>query len=289
MNSLALINLKSCTKIVSIVSFLLVSLISQAAESTDSYGIIFMDRSGSMMIDRPDGQSRCSYSKQQTIHKISKFFFDNNIKGQQIDVKAFSSGGQVNSLTGGFVGFVDAMTAMNSLDAEGCSGLTALAEAMCDAADQLRNKFSIEAYQGAILRVYGSTDGDENDSPEAYCGGTNWQEMVYNKYLNEFPAVQFNATIYTGTVQSVSSSLSINSTSVNMVAGKALSNSVSNVEVLMDSQLVNPSLSNPTQSIQVIQTNSVDTFDFLRNLAADTGGETDVIPDDHGTGDPIDW
>jgi hypothetical protein len=120
---------------------------------------------------------------------------------QKINIKTICSGGQIQSISNGFVNFTAAFMALNRLDAQGCQESTALAEAMCDGADELHSHCSTEASRGATLRVYGSTNGAENNSPAAHCGGPNWQAQVYSKYLLEQPEVQFNTTIYTGTVQ----------------------------------------------------------------------------------------
>lgn len=222
----------------------------------ESYGVLFLDRSSSMNTLRPDGQSRCSFSKQQAVQKVSKFFLDATINGQQLNVKTFASGGQIQSLTNGFAGFNAAMMALYQLDPEGCSGLTALAQAMCDGADELRANYSTEAANGALLRVYGSTDGSENDSPISSCGGSNWQTSVTSKYLFELPPVQFNATIYTGTVQ-------------NILANK-------DKMYVLD-------VSSASQSVS-----STPTFQFLKQLSIDTGGTYEEISDSDG-GDPGDW
>ncbi|MBQ4835260.1 MULTISPECIES: VWA domain-containing protein [Pseudoalteromonas] len=228
----------------------------------ESYGILFLDRSGSMMTLRPDKQSRCAYSKQQAISKATKFFLDSSINGQKLNVKTFSSGGQIQSITNGFVDFTGAFMALQQLDGEGCRGATALAEAMCDGADELRTNFSVEASRGALLRVYGSSDGDENASPVTHCGGANWQANVTAKYLMELPQVQFNATIYTGTVQSIAMSDKLNAAIANDLPAYAMSPNT--------------------------YTKNVPTFDFLKQLAAQTGGTVEEVSDSDG-GDPGEW
>lgn len=220
-----------------------------ATAAVPSYGVLVMDRSGSMMSTRTDGQSRCSYSKQEAIDKVSRFFFNANINGQLIEVRTFNSANNMQSVTGGFVDFVGAMTAMNNLDAEGCSGGTALAQAMCSAADDLRAQFTNEADNGARLRVYGSTDGDENSSPSTPCGGSNWQDEVRSKYIVETPTIEFNPTIFTGTVS---------------IAGQHL-------DAVEQDNSKNGAI-----------TTSSSTFEFLQELAVATGGEIELISDSDG-------
>ncbi|WP_247688710.1 VWA domain-containing protein [Pseudoalteromonas sp. MMG012] len=224
-----------------------------AISAPESYGVLFLDRSGSMMTQRPDGQSRCAFSKQQAINKVTQFFLDSSINGQKLNVKTFSNGGQIQSISSGFVDFTSAFMALQQLDSEGCTGLTALAEAMCDGADELRNNFSVEASQGAILRVYGSTDGDENASPVANCGGSNWQAQVTSKYFLELPQVQFNATIYTGTVQNI---VNVNSAVANDASANA--------------------------SSQKLNAQNIPTFEFLKQLATKTGGKVELVSDSDG-------
>ncbi|WP_299492774.1 VWA domain-containing protein [uncultured Shewanella sp.] len=227
-----------------------------ATAAVPSYGVLVMDRSGSMMSTRTDGQSRCSYSKQEAIDKISRFFFNANLNGQLIEVRTFNSANNMQSVTGGFVDFVGAMTAMNNLDDEGCSGSTALAQAMCSAADDLRAQFSEEASNGARLRVYGSTDGDENSSPNTPCGGSNWQDEVRSKYTVEVPTVEFNPTIFTGTVSAAVRHLAV----IEQDQGKT----------------------------GAISTKS-STFEFLQELAVETGGEIELISDSDGDNPNEPW
>ncbi|WP_018693084.1 VWA domain-containing protein [Algicola sagamiensis] len=238
---------------------LAISACSFSTFAADSYGVLVMDQSGSMATKRLDGQSRCAYSRHQAIGKISKFFIQLN--GQQIDIRTFNSGGQLTSLTGGFTGsFVEAMNAVNNLAPEGCTGSTALAEAMCVAADDLRANFTNEANNGARLRVFGSTDGEENDSPVAHCGGGNWQDKVTDKYLTELPPIEFNATIFTSTVS---------------IAG--LNNEVAYTDIGRHT------------AYEVFGTESIPTFEFLKQLAAQTGGTVQVIADNDPDDDDGDW
>ncbi|KZW98548.1 hypothetical protein JL49_22570 [Pseudoalteromonas luteoviolacea] len=240
----------------------LVSASFSTLSAPESYGILFLDRSGSMLIKRPDNQSRCAFSKQQAISKMSKFFLDSSINGQELNIKTFASGGQIQSITNGFVDFSSAFMALSQPDGEGCSGMTALAEAMCDGADELRLNYAAEASQGAILRVYGSTDGDENHSPVSNCGGSGWQAEVANKYLYEQPPVQFNATIYTGTVQSIA-----------------------NLNNKMDAAIAKDLPAYALAPKHYAQ--SLPTFDFLKKLAAQTGGTVEEVSDNDGN--PGEW
>ena len=246
------------------VSMMSLSPLANAAQ--ESYGVIFMDRSGSMMTTRPDGQSRCAYSHQIALQKVNKFFYDNNINGQKLDVKVFSSGGQLTSITNGFTDAMGATIALYGLNPEGCGGLTALAEAACVSADDLRNSWTTAANNGALLRVYGSTDGDENNSPVANCGGSNWQAEVLDKYLAVQPAIQFNVDLFVGNVQKA--------------ATKSKGQEQQDYRIAEDVGY---------EGKKAQATKALSTFDFMRELAAKTGGVATDISDTHGDSGSGEW
>ena len=238
-----------------------------ASAADPSYGVIFMDRSGSMMTTRPDGQTRCAYSQQIAMQKVSRFFWNPIVNGQKLDIKTFSSGGQLTSITNGFTDFGGAVMALSQLDPQSCGGSTALAEAACLSADALRDSYTAAANNGALLRVYGSTDGGENSSPIANCGGAAWQAEVWLRYHNVNPDVQFNIDIYYGNVQKAA-----RKASANYEQSQTIAEDVGYGTVLK---------STPPSGLN--------TFDFMKQLATSTGGEVREISDVHGDNGNGEW
>ncbi|MBU2704453.1 VWA domain-containing protein [Zooshikella marina] len=240
---------------------LFVCFFSLGLHAHESYGVLIMDTSGSMRTPRHDGSSRCEYSILQAKSKVFRFFYQ--LHGKKIDIRTFNSGGNIISITGGFVDKFDAaMNALNSLSGKQCQGATALAEAMCLAADDLRFNYSNEAKQGDRLMVFGSTDGDENNSPRDICGGSDWQAKVEATYL-DLPQVEFNATIFIGNVGLLSDS----------------ENKYGDYGYLYNM---------PPNGFTALSTPT--TFEFLKKLAKKTGGQVETVKDsDVGDGSNDPW
>jgi len=154
--------------------------------------LVLLDRTGSMQALTSDGSTRCEKALGTAISDVN-IFFANNPPGSSVSVWTFRDAAYT-PLTNGFVNEATAEAALDALNPTGCSGLTPLAESMCDAVDALTTTFP-SAPAGA-LRLAVSTDGEENnsdgecDGPHSLAGtacGTfdpgSWQQKVCDKML----------------------------------------------------------------------------------------------------------
>ncbi len=148
--------------------------------------VILLDRTGSMRAKRENGNMRCADALETAKQDVADHF-DNYPLGSAA-VWTFA-GSSPTDLTGGFVNEADATAALNGLTADGCWGVTPLAESMCDAIDELTDTFTAEFAGQLILAV--SSDGGENNS-DGECDGFHdsggppysagsWQRKVLDK------------------------------------------------------------------------------------------------------------
>ena len=161
-----------------------------------NYGVLFLDKSTSMNSKRQDGRSRCDVSKDIAKKSVKNFFEKWN--GRQIDIRVFSESGDSKSITEGYTNNKSkAIDAIDSLPQDHCVGnATALAQSLCEAADQIRATFGADLRPGRDhLLVAAATDGEENDS-EGECSGDTWQDSVKEKFLNESPEIKLNMNFF---------------------------------------------------------------------------------------------
>lgn len=136
--------------------------------SCEPHMVVLLDRTGSMTTTRATGNTRCSDALTLAKSDVASFFSTNsNSTGASAAIWTFSSSS--TNLTGGFVNQATAMAALNGLTPEGCTGSTALADAICDASDALIANFPNSSPLNMFLAI--SSDGGENSSSGA-CSGT---------------------------------------------------------------------------------------------------------------------
>ncbi|HYO74117.1 MAG TPA: VWA domain-containing protein [Archangium sp.] len=154
------------------------------------YGMILIDRTGSMMQQRSTGNSRCKDALIQARGALTEFF-GTAVGGTHMAVWTFTNSA-VTKLTPTYVGKDDALAALNSLDPSGCSGSTPLADAMCWVADDM------QALEPKPTLLHVATDGYENNS-YGECSGPSgsyttpgtWQ----NKVLTRLTAAKVRARV----------------------------------------------------------------------------------------------
>jgi hypothetical protein len=132
----------------------------------EMHRIILLDRTGSMQAPFDENTTRCERARQTAIADVMAFFAQNPI-GASVAVWTFR-GTAPTELTPGFVDEATAIAALEGLAGVNCSGLTPLAESLCDAVDAL-----LAAYPSALastLEFSVSTDGEENNS-DGPCAG----------------------------------------------------------------------------------------------------------------------
>jgi hypothetical protein len=151
--------------------------------------LLLLDRTGSMAATRPStGNSRCRDALAVAREDARAFFAAG---GSQAAVWGFGDG--ITNWTGGFVGEAAVNAALDRLDPEGCDGSTPLAEAICDASDELSARFPQAPHGSRVLAV--SSDGGENDS-SGECAGFDsfsgppydpgsWQQKTRDKVLRQ--------------------------------------------------------------------------------------------------------
>ena len=157
--------------------FTLTTMLAAPSALSVNYGILYLDITRSMETSREEGSSRCAISK--SIAKTSVTAFFEKWNGRLIDVRTFSESGKVISLTGGFTKIAQpALDGIDSLTVDECPGkATALAEALCIAAEDIRNAVGEKIRPGRDhMMVVAATDGGENGS-NGPCSGENWQEF----------------------------------------------------------------------------------------------------------------
>ena len=174
--------------------------------------VIVLDRTGSMKIRRlATGNTRCQDAKATAMDDVN-LFFTNNPTGFA-DVWTFAGSASTN-LTGGFVDQVTAIAALSGLSDTGCSGLTPMAEGICDAIDAFPPSGPQSGHHLAI-----SSDGYENNS-SGQCAGDgsevgppppgnydvgSWQKKVWDKvqdrvtvYVRHWDALRDDMDVETG-------------------------------------------------------------------------------------------
>lgn len=132
----------------------------------EMHRIILLDRTGSMQAPFDESTTRCERARQTAIADVMSFFTQHPIESS-VAVWTFA-GTAPTQLTPGFVDEATAIAALESLAGVNCSGLTPLAESLCDAVDAL-----LAAYPSALARtleISVSTDGEENNS-DGSCAG----------------------------------------------------------------------------------------------------------------------
>lgn len=177
-----------------LVAAVVASVISVSQVHAANHMVVLLDRTGSMLALRATGGSRCHDALAQAIQDVQTFF-DQNPSGS-LAVWTFADAGPVD-LTGGFVGRTSALNALNGLGPENCSGLTPLAQAMCQASDLLNTSFPGAPQGTKILAV--SSDGGENNSggecwgpPSSICppppgnyDAGSWEQKVWAKLASQ--------------------------------------------------------------------------------------------------------
>lgn len=154
------------------------------------HAAVVLDRTGSMLVFRSTGATRCGDALALARTDVESFFLANpEAEGSSLAVFVFGGMGVVN-LTGGFVDEATALAALDQLSPIGCSGFTPLADALCEASDTLAQTFP--ASEPGDLLLAASSDGGENASA-GICAGPysaadlppytpgSWQNRVFEK------------------------------------------------------------------------------------------------------------
>jgi hypothetical protein len=188
-------------KMMTLATLSVTTLFESHALAKDSYISFVMDRSSSMEEVRVDGSTRCAYSKEFTKQTLNRLYDRYAQEGTvYINLEIFGSPGGQQSITQGFSRDKNAvMAAIDRLGDEDCEQTsTALADAMCHVANEMRSQ---TAGLNTNLLVYGITDGEENSSSFTECGpnlAAGWQTYVTSKFKDETPRIIYNAAIFTG-------------------------------------------------------------------------------------------
>lgn len=218
-------------------------------------GIILIDRTGSMVATRSTGNSRCRDARQQALDKVTQFF--TTFGGSALSVWTFN-GSTVTKLTG-YVNSATATNAINGLSMNGCSNATPLADAICQAADELYVLRGNDPNKPNLLTIL--TDGGENTSV-GICDGNNngigdpgsWQSKARARINNYYPYVQVNPMFWTG------------STYVNLKG--------------IDPETGSP-LPQISPNVSGCSTGEQCDHQFLLQIAVDTGGTYDLVKDNN--------
>lgn len=164
----------------------------------DTYATAIFDKTYSMTSLRDNGQSRCDFGKEKTVENVRRALG----RADFLNVKTFGASNELNSLTSGFkdvrgytatntqgIAFVNNIK--NQLASISCSsGSTALGDAICASADELR----AAAGAGDTLRMATVTDAGENSS--ATCGGNDYVNMhIFPKIVFTQPSIIFDISI----------------------------------------------------------------------------------------------
>ena len=155
----------------------------QQAVATAERGIVLIDRTGSMSELRSNLHTRCADALNQAAEKVDEFFLKQG--GSAVAIWTFN-GSTVVRLTD-YVGQSSAKAAIASLSATGCTDLTPLADAMCEAIDELAT-YPVVSTKAHYLTVL--TDGGENNSRGGCSGSTagfgvsgSWRTKVGNNAM----------------------------------------------------------------------------------------------------------
>lgn len=124
--------------------------------------LVLLDRTGSMTAIREEtGNTRCHDALETAKEDVGGF------TGEAVAVWTFQQT-EPTDRTGGFVDKTTALAALNALDGNSCTGMTPLAESMCEAVDALVGEFP-DAEPGQLVLAV-SSDGEENNS-DGECAG----------------------------------------------------------------------------------------------------------------------
>jgi hypothetical protein len=157
----------------------------------DRYGILLLDRTGSMQVNRVTGKTRCHDSIVQAHDRVNKFY--DATRGTHLAIWQFD-GASVSPHSSGFITKVNRQQAHNVVDAIGpnnCNGgSTNLADAMCSAGKYLHDLNVGRGY------LHVATDGYENSS-SGVCSGPwgdpdvpgTWQYKVVEALADTYDVV----------------------------------------------------------------------------------------------------
>jgi hypothetical protein len=140
------------------------------ALAKDSYISFIMDRSSSMGQVRVDGKTRCAYSKEFTKQTLTNLYKQYAAQGTvYIKLELFGSPGGQQSLTQGFS--KDKNAVMAAIDELGDQDCQQSSTALADAMCSVANDMrALTVGVNSNLLVYGITDGEENSSSFKECG-----------------------------------------------------------------------------------------------------------------------
>lgn len=172
-----------------------VGQLAQALTTVDK-GIILIDRTGSMMMPRANGHSRCADALKMAETAVNEFFY--GYGGASVAVWTFNGASTVH-LTSNYVSPTDAITAIKSLYPEGCNDVTPLADALCLAVDELG--VYAAANPTAKYHLITETDGEENSSMGPCAGDSSalgnpssWRSKVALRVMLKAPSANLKTT-----------------------------------------------------------------------------------------------
>ena len=157
-----------------ICSFIALFLLSTSAYAED-YGCIVLDRTGSMMTGYSGNpnQTRCEVALANVKIDVNSFFI--KYPAGLMKVWTFADSAPTD-LTGAYVGKASAMSVLNPLSPTGCTGLTPLADAICDAANDFPGG------GGHTREMHVGSDGGENNSSGPCSGPDSQSEDIPYDY-----------------------------------------------------------------------------------------------------------
>ncbi|WP_158623778.1 vWA domain-containing protein [Corallococcus llansteffanensis] len=178
------------------------------ALAVDRYGILLLDRTGSMQVNRVTGHTRCYDSIVQAHDRVNAFYDTN--RGTHLSIWQFD-GASVTAYPGGFIPKVNRQQAHAIVDAIGpnnCNGgSTNLADAMCSAGKHLQDLNVGRAY------LHVATDGYENSSIGPCAGPSGDPDVPGSWQYKVVEAMDVNFNVVVNTDYFVSSTpLELNAT-----------------------------------------------------------------------------
>ena len=196
------------TLITSFFSFALVTIgnVAYGQTSNEKYGMIVIDRSGSMSTRRSDGMTRCTYANALAIEKSEKWFTPENqltSKGElgrggtHLEIRTFDSPDNLTTIGTGYVTSIsEAESYINTLG-NSCGPSTALKEAVCYSIDDIISDAADAAGTPILVgksEIFFITDAGENSSNTDSCDDDtgSWTIDVYMHYLARFGKVTIN-------------------------------------------------------------------------------------------------
>ncbi|MEW5250068.1 vWA domain-containing protein [Microbulbifer sp. 2201CG32-9] len=164
---------------------LLFSFIGAFSLAQTFHATVLIDRSGSMTTQTMRNgvvSSRCADALLEADQKVQNIF----LPGTQVSVWTYQNSTYSN-VTGGFVSKAAALSAINSLGGQSCTGTTPMADTVCDAIDTLKL-----AAPATYRTLWVLTDGVENSSSGSCSGGsdadgiepwdaTSWQGKIWQQ------------------------------------------------------------------------------------------------------------